>query len=268
MQSGFIRSIPGFTPAIANANNVLSELLAFRNPFFFNPFFFPNFGFLSQLYGLNGYLALANAYVTGSYGANGGYGPAGLGYGSGMGGYGMGGYGGAGNGYGGSSLYGAYANPYIAGPNGANGYGGGSAGHSSVAPAGQGGANADPRAVLAAAGVPVSGGKLDWPLGLRILPGTEPLRKTVDALFQVAATQAASGTMSTGLPLEMHRSVEKLENLLAHDKLERMTLSSDMYVQAQQFLRQLKQAARNVQTLAPAAISVSSASPIYSQQTR
>jgi hypothetical protein len=89
---------------------------------------------------------------------------------------------------------------------------------------------------------------LDWPLGLRILPGSEPLRKRIDALFQVAAAQAAAGSMTASMPLDMYRSVEKLEKLVQKDKFDRLTLSSDQYAEAERFLRRLKRAARSVAT--------------------
>jgi hypothetical protein len=76
--------------------------------------------------------------------------------------------------------------------------------------------------------------------------------------------------MNAGLPLEMCRSVAKLEKLVHWNKYERMTLSSEMYAQAEQFLRKLKQAAREVQTLAQASSPSPSmlSAPGYAQQPR
>jgi len=57
----------------------------------------------------------------------------------------------------------------------------------------------------------------------------------------------------------MYRAVEKLESLLARDKHERLTFSSDMYGQAERFLRRLKAAARTIQAVARAGSSTSAA---------
>jgi hypothetical protein len=251
---------------------LLRDPFAFANPFFFNPnpFFFSNF---------YGYLPYAYGYYPASllYGLYGGaYG----GYGNPYGGYGYGGYGygdaglyaganpyAGGNSYGFVNPYGM--NPYVANPNGANATAYGASGASAVQNGGNGAA-ARSATVLAAAGVPASGAGLDWPLALRILPGADPLRNRIDALYQVAAGQAATGSMNAGLPLEMYRSVEKLEKLVQSNKNERMTLSSAMYAEAERFLRRLKQAAREVGTLAQAA-SPSTPTPFtagYSQQSR
>jgi hypothetical protein len=252
-------------PAIANANNtLLNDPWAFRNPFFsnglfnpfYNPFFFPNYySYLSYLYG--------NYPASLLYGLNG---------------YPYGGYGYSYGGYPSALINGAsgysgpeYANPYVNSPYAAvtysNPY---SAGLGSYGlPAGQSNGPGSAGAVLAASGVPADGGKIDWPLALRILPGAEPLRKQIDSLYQVAAAQITAGSISPGLPRELYRAVEKLEKLLLQDKFERMTLSSDMYAQTEQFLRQMKQGARNVQALAQAAPASSSSSvPNYTQQPR
>jgi len=235
---GSFRSIPGFTPGQAYANSLLASSVA--NPFFFrNPFLFGN-PFFYNPYLYNPYLY--NPYLYSGYGYGSGYLP-------GFGGYG-GTYGyGDGNGYGFSN---PYVNPYVVNP------------YVNGAPAGQPGGFgnagvATPAAVLAAAGVPASGDKLDWPLILRILPGADPLRQRIEAVFQVGASQAATGTLSSGTPLEMYRAVEKLESLLARDKHERLTFSSDMYAQAERFLRRLKAAARTIQAVARAGSSTSAA---------
>jgi len=240
---GSFRTIPGLTPGQAYANSLLASSVA--NPFFFrNPFLFGNPYYNPYLY--NPYLY--NPYVYSGYG----YGSLGYGgYGGAFGdanAYGLSPYG-DGNGYGFSN---PYVNPYVVNP------------YVSGVPAGQPSGYgstgvATPAAVLAAAGVPASGDKLEWPLILRILPGADPLRQRIEAVFQIGASQAATGTLSSGTPLEMYRAVEKLESLLARDKHERLTFSSDMYGQAERFLRRLKAAARTIQAVARAGSSTSAA---------
>jgi hypothetical protein len=146
-------------------------------------------------YGINPYSAYGgNPYTAGGYGGGGygGGGYAGGGYGG--GGYGGGGYGGGGGGggygggsssggYGGSSQpYGGAGSPYSA--NSSYGYGsqmsadaGGSAGQDFL-------------------GLPHEQGHLSWPLGLRVLAPAakvEGLRRQIESLVQVAASQAAHG---------------------------------------------------------------------------
>jgi hypothetical protein len=229
---GGIRQIPGFVPSV-NPGSI--------NPFALNPFFFHSpFGYLASLYGFGypyGYgYGYGYPYLLGS-----GYGyPYMNPYGD-YGGYGYDPY---------TSPY-AYANPYgnTYAPAASSGYA-----NPYVTTSGQGAAYGNaavPGAtMLAAADVPMSGGKIDWPLALRILPGAEPLRKRTDAIFTVAATQAASGKINTLLPLQMYRAVEELQTLLIYDKQDLLTLSSDQYEAAADFLRRLKGAAQTIQAVA------------------
>jgi hypothetical protein len=156
-------------------------------------------------------------------------------------GYGYGGYGYGGSGYGDGSGYGSgYANPYYAdgsssgyGSPYAAGYGSSTGG---VNP-GQGSGGPSTETIFAAAGVPA-----EWPLGLRILPGVDPLRQRIEGLYQVAAAQALTGTLNPALPGQIKSAVKQLERLVARDKHDRLTLTTAMYEEAGEFLRQLAQA--------------------------
>jgi hypothetical protein len=271
--NGSLRTIPGFVPAQANAAGVASQLALSNsfNPFFnrYNPWFYGLYGNPYWYGGLYGY-----PYGYGLYG----YG----GYGSPY--FNTYGYGGYGPGYGGADAYAAgdgygYANPYIASSNATNPYAANPyatnpyaanpyaaspyVASANVAPSGQssgfGNAAAGAGTLLAAAGLPMSDGKLEWPLALRVLPGAEADRKRIEGLYQTAADQAAKGSLNPGLPLQIYRAVEKLEKLLARDKAERLTFSSTMYTQCEQFLRRLKQAAQTVAAASPPSASVPAA---------
>ena len=81
---------------------------------------------------------------------------------------------------------------------------------------------------------------LQWPLGLRILPGADSLRQRIDQLYKTAAAQALAGTLNRQLPSQIKSAVKELERLVAWDKRERLTLTSTMYAEAEVFLRDLK----------------------------
>lgn len=83
-------------------------------------------------------------------------------------------------------------------------------------------------------------GQLQWPLGLRILPGADSHRQRIDQLYKTAAAQALAGTHNRQLPSQIKSAVKELERLVARDKHERLTLSSTMYAEAEAFLRDLK----------------------------
>jgi hypothetical protein len=149
---------------------------------------------------------------------------------------------GAGTPYGGSGNYG-----------GSQGYTQGYRGSGEAASAASEGYTAEPQPyrqqkswgnVLTASGVPNESGRLRWPLGLRILaaPQTDELREQIDALFQEAASQIASGSVSSPLIHEMQEAVKKLRKLLLKDKAERFGMPLAVYDESERFLNHLAQA--------------------------
>jgi plastocyanin len=164
-------------------------------------------------------------------------------------------YGGSGS-YGGSSMY-----PYSSGmPYGASGGYGGSQGYpsSQTAPAGSEGYTVEQQpdqqekswsSLLTASGVPNDNGQLGWPLGLRILAGpeTDHLREQIDALFQEAANQTASGSVSSPLIQEMRAAVKSFRRFLLKDKAERFGMPLAVYQKSERFLNQLDHAAQLLQ---------------------
>jgi hypothetical protein len=98
--------------------------------------------------------------------------------------------------------------------------------------------------VLTAAGVPNQVGRLNWPLGLRVVggPAGDELRQQVSALFQYAAEQTRSGPVSTHLTQELARSVDALRRLLRRHREERYSLARTTYEDAERFLAKLDHA--------------------------
>ena len=94
--------------------------------------------------------------------------------------------------------------------------------------------------VLDAMGLPNGGGRLEWPLGLRILPPDERtvvLRNQIDALLGMAARQSAQGPVSPKLLQEASQAVNELHRLLR----EKQTAfeASFTYNEADRFLDKL-----------------------------
>jgi hypothetical protein len=133
--------------------------------------------------------------------------------------------------YGGMPSYGqgsgyspnAMMNPYSPAGNGGNGYGGGGNGSAYGT-----GASAYSLAMtpvtapswLDALGLPSEGGKLAWPLGLRVLaPASEMdlMRQRVDALLPTLAAQAGQGTQNTAIANELATAVRQMRRLLAEN---------------------------------------------------
>jgi hypothetical protein len=143
------------------------------------------------------------------------------------------------SGYGGGmpgSSYGTQGGQYGDDPYGYGGYSGASSetslGGSSVG------------RVLTAAGVPNDGGRLRWPLGLRVVAGPEAgeLRRQIEALFQYGAEQTQAGPVSPHLVQELARSVGALRDLVRRDREERYSLALTTYEDAERFLEKLDHA--------------------------
>jgi hypothetical protein len=94
--------------------------------------------------------------------------------------------------------------------------------------------------VLDAMGLPNAGGRLAWPLGLRILPPDEKtvlLRNQIDALLGIAARQAVQGPVNPKLLQEAGKAVKELHGLLREKKL--VFEASFTYNEADRFLDKL-----------------------------
>jgi hypothetical protein len=98
--------------------------------------------------------------------------------------------------------------------------------------------------VLTAAGVPNTGGRLQWPVGLRVVGGPvgDDLRRQVEALLQYGAWQTLTGPVSPRLTQELARSVDALRKLLLRDRDERFSLALTTYEDAEYFLARLDHA--------------------------
>ncbi len=98
--------------------------------------------------------------------------------------------------------------------------------------------------VLTAAGVPNTSGHLQWPLGLRLVGGTEgdELRQQIAALLQYGAEQTQTGPVSLHLREELARSVDALRKLLRRDREERFSLPLTSYEECERFLAKLDHA--------------------------
>jgi hypothetical protein len=184
----------------------------------------------------SGYLAalgqsqLANGYM--------GYGIGSPGYGGGYGGYGGygGGYGSGGYGYGGGSGYGGYSGgTQIVGVGADRGAGQGQEELS--------GEEKTVRRLLSAAGVPHEDGKLQWPVALRVLPDTAPLRQRIESLVKEGATQSAVGAVNARVNLDLAAAVDALRDLMDREREERFSLPNATYEEAEKFLAGLKGAA-------------------------
>jgi hypothetical protein len=190
------------------------------------------------------------------YGYGYGYPYSGYGYGYGYGypsyGYGYG-YPYSGYGYGypyGGYPYGGYGyNPWLYGMMGGYGGGGGGGGGGPVV-GGQGGIEAPmppqkgDSPALEALGLPNAGGRLDWPLGFRLLPRNSEARvwqQQLDNLLPTAVAQAGEGQVNPQTVAEIKRSLDNLSDLL---RSRAPDMPRDTAVQAERFLQQLNAAVK------------------------
>ena len=96
----------------------------------------------------------------------------------------------------------------------------------------------DRTAPLAAAtlfGLPTENGRIQWPLGLRILPTSEtkPLREQLELVLYVVATQAAEGKVNRVFIEFGLQAVRDLRQLL---RPRESTMHAVTYVEAMRFL--------------------------------
>jgi hypothetical protein len=98
--------------------------------------------------------------------------------------------------------------------------------------------------VLTATGVPNRAGRLQWPVGLRVVGGPvgKELRQRIEALLQYGAWQTMNGPVSAHVTQEWERSVRSLRNVLRRDREERFSLALTSYEDAERFLDKLDHA--------------------------
>jgi hypothetical protein len=98
--------------------------------------------------------------------------------------------------------------------------------------------------MLAASGVPTEAGRPAWPLALRILGSQEAqdLRAQIDALIQVAATQAVRGRPNATVADELVQATNRLRTLLHRHRAERGGMAQHSYEEAERFLDKLENA--------------------------
>jgi plastocyanin len=98
--------------------------------------------------------------------------------------------------------------------------------------------------ILSAVGLPNDRGRLNWPVGLRILPNprTPDLRQQIDALLEEAAEQSSAEPVNARLNQELVLAVDSLRKLLLQDREERFSLPATTYENAEAFLTKLKHA--------------------------
>jgi hypothetical protein len=108
---------------------------------------------------------------------------------------------------------------------------------------------------LAATGVINNEGEVEWPLGIKVLPGDEVarLRIQLGAMFQVLAGQMVQGTVNPLLPVEINQAVDRMAALLNVDRNTRRSLTSaNLYEESSRFLSKMREATRIAQAVQPA----------------
>lgn len=100
-----------------------------------------------------------------------------------------------------------------------------------------------------AAGVPVDGTLMTWPVGLRVLAPTDVggLRQQVHDLFEALAAQKASGTtLNARLAAEANHALDRLQRLVNADK-EKAGLPQAVNQEAERFIARLRKALNKLQ---------------------
>jgi hypothetical protein len=100
---------------------------------------------------------------------------------------------------------------------------------------------------IAATGIFNKDGKIEWPLGLRVLPGGEVdrLRTQLSAMFEVLAVQMVQGTVNPLLLVEINQAVDRLAVLLQLDRTTRRSLTGqNLYDESSRFLAKMREATR------------------------
>jgi hypothetical protein len=153
-----------------------------------------------------------------------------------------------------SSGYGQDPGDQYEGPGGEGGYGkgGSTGGGDSPSPAASSaGSSRAVEVILKASGVPNRNGRVDWPLGLRLLRVDEQ-RQQLEAQLHLAAEQVTGGGVNPQLLDEIRASVEDLRQLLLADKEQRFSMPLATYEEAERFLGKLKKTPQILAASAPA----------------
>ena len=126
--------------------------------------------------------------------------------------------------------------------------------------------NSELTKAVAATGLFNKEGKIEWPLGLRVLPGEEVARRRsqLGAMFQVLAGQMVQGTVNPSLLVEINQAVDRLAVLLNLDRQTRQSLTSaNLYEDSSRFLTKMREATRIALAVQPSGQS----NPYLSSQT-
>ena len=94
-----------------------------------------------------------------------------------------------------------------------------------------------------------SGGKVDWPLALRILPPsleTTPMRERIDGLVQQVQTESSKGKVDPALVNEAAAELTRLRERLT-DKADFLPVSQQATADARQFVRRLQSALQSLE---------------------
>jgi hypothetical protein len=101
-------------------------------------------------------------------------------------------------------------------------------------------------------GLPNTGGRLDWALGLKVLPPaleTQALRQQIEAELLAAGYQALGGSLNREVLQKIHDQVERLRKLLNENETK---FAQTTAVQARQFLDKLEAAPKTLEQLSSA----------------
>jgi hypothetical protein len=88
-------------------------------------------------------------------------------------------------------------------------------------------------------GLPSAGGRLDWPLGFRLLPRNSEApvwQQQIDSLLPVAVEQAATGQATAATSQEISRALDNLAALL---QSRATNMPAATYYEADQFLKRV-----------------------------
>jgi plastocyanin len=100
--------------------------------------------------------------------------------------------------------------------------------------------------ILTAAGIANEDGRVNWPLGLQILPapGSDERRQQIEALLAIAALQAMHGQADSRVLDQITNTTQELRQLLKKDHRDRFSMPEKCYEEAEQFLGQLLKSTR------------------------
>jgi hypothetical protein len=144
------------------------------------------------------------------------------------------------------------ANPYAMSGNAGMGYSsgmgygmgyGGGMGSSNPSSRQNGQASSAPGNTLSAdssTGVGLRPRKIDWPLGVRLLPDVEPICQEVELLTEVAANQSARGKVNPDLVKKAVRDIDELRNQMV-ERGTRGVVPESTIDTAKKFLDNLKE---------------------------